>query len=143
MKYLAYIFILLLLIIYCFSIYIARDFYPFFQISSQLTPTKSIVDNTVSITGFILTALGFIFVAFQVTALAKQINKQEEQFHKDSEFKIFLEATKMLTAFENKDNATAQISAMYILYDYAKKYPNNIEKVIHILNRFPVLILLT
>jgi hypothetical protein len=110
----------------------------YFQAGFVPTPDKDIVNYIVSIVGFLLTALSFLFVVFQVTALAKQINKQEEQFHKDSEFKIFLEATKMLTSAENKNSATAQISAMYLLYDYAKKYPNNIEKVIHILNRFPV-----
>ena len=84
-----------------------------------------------------LTALGFLFVVFQVSALAEQINKQEEHYHKDSEFKNFLEATKMLTSVKNADNVTAQISAMYLLYDFAKKYPkNNLEKVIKVLNKY-------
>lgn len=103
-------------------------------------PSKHIVDYIISITGFFLTALGFLFVVLQVSALTKQVNNQELQYHKDSEFKNFLEATKMLTSTENKNNATAQISAMYLLYDYAKKHSKhdrgNLEKVMKVLNRY-------
>ncbi|MFZ2726304.1 MAG: pentapeptide repeat-containing protein [Methylococcaceae bacterium] len=100
-------------------------------------PNGTVVNYIVSIVGFMITALGFLFVVFQVSALAEQINKQEEHYHKDSEFKNFLEATKMLTSVENANNVTAQISAMYLLYDFAKKYPkNNLEKVIKVLNKY-------
>lgn len=104
-----------------------------------LIPDKPIFDYLISVIGFFLTALGFGFVVVQISTLADQTNKQEEQYHKDSEFKNFLEATKMLTG--NKYNADAQISAMYLLYDYAKKHSNkdnggNLEKVIKVLNRY-------
>ena len=100
-------------------------------------PDKHVVDYIISITGFFLTALGFLFVVLQVSALTKQVNNQEQQYHKDSEFKNFLEATKILTSAENENNMIAQISAMFLLYDFAKNYPKNIEKVIQVLNRFP------
>ena len=95
-------------------------------------------NDLISFMGFFLTALGFVFVIVQMLSLNEQIKNQKEQHQKDSEFKNFLEATKMLTSAENKNNTIAQISAMYLLYDYAKKHSNNIEQVIHVLNRFPV-----
>lgn len=160
---LAYLFIILLLVVLCFSILTNKQFFPnfvnnpiefliskttdfitivfeFFQSYHSSTPHKDIVDYIITIVGFIITALGFIFVVFQISALATQITKQEEQYHKDSEFKNFLEATKMLTSTENENNATAQISAMYLLYDYAKNHSKhdrgNLEKVMKVLNRY-------
>lgn len=109
----------------------------FSKLHVTLIPNKPIVDYLISVVGFFLTALGFGFVVVQMSALNEQVNKQEEQYHKDSEFKNFLEATKMLTSVENKDNPTAQMSAMYLLYDFAKKYPaNNLEKVMRVLNKY-------
>jgi hypothetical protein len=113
-----------------------KDFFP----KTQLIPDKPIVDYLVSIIGFFLTALGFLFVVVQISALADQTNKQEEQYHKDSEFKNFLEATKTLTSVKNKNNVAAQISAMYLLYDYAKNHSKhdrgNLEKAMKVLNRY-------
>lgn len=110
---------------------------------------KDITANTVpdfiaTVLGLSLTALGFFFVVVQISTLAEQVQNEKERHNKDSEFKNFLEATKMLTSVENKHNATAQISAMYLLYDYAKKHSNkdnggNLEKVIKILNRYATL----
>lgn len=97
-------------------------------------------NDLITFMGFFLTALGFIFIVVQMFFLNKQINNQEEQYHKDSEFKNFLEATKMLTSMENKDNPIAQMSAMYLLYDFAKKYPaNNLEKIMRVLNKYAML----
>lgn len=102
-------------------------------------PNGSLINYITSTVGFVITTLGFIFVIIQMSALNEQVNKQEEQYHKDSEFKNFLEATKILTCEENKYNANAQISAMYLLYDLAKKYPvNSLEKVIKVLNRYAI-----
>lgn len=133
-KRLAWVFILSILVIFISSIAIEIVNI----IKTMSFPNKDVASYIITIVGFVLTALGFGFVVLQVTALATQIDKQEEQYHKDSEFRNFLEATKMLTSIENKNNTTAQISAMYLLYDFAIKYPNNIEKVIHVLNRFPI-----
>jgi len=142
-KCLAWIFIFSIFIIFVSSIltneYIAFNFNILNKTNGLVNINgneKDIVNYIVTVVGFVLTALGFGFVVFQVSALATQINKQEEQYHKDSEFRNFLEATKMLTSVENKNNSTAQISAMYLLYDFARKYPNNIEKVIKVLNKY-------
>jgi|LakMenEpi03Aug12_release.lakeMendotaPanAssembly.Ray.scaffolds.fasta_scaffold574250_1 hypothetical protein len=132
-KYLLCIFIFSILIVFVSSVLTTKN------VDIKLIESnKDLVNYVVTIVGFVLTALGFAFVVSQISSLAIQINKQEEQYHKDSEFNNFLKATKMLTATDNESNATAQISAMYLLYDYAKKYPNNIEKVIRVLNRFAV-----
>ena len=99
--------------------------------------TNTHINYISSFTGFILTALGFSFVVVQISTLAEQVQHEKERHNKDSEFKNFLEATKMLTSFKNKDNTEAKISAMYLLYDFAKNYPeNNLEKVMKILNRY-------
>ncbi|EIJ43564.1 putative low-complexity protein [Beggiatoa alba B18LD] len=106
--------------------------------------TNTLTDFIASFAGFILTALGFSFVVVQISALAEQIQNEKERSHQDkerhyqdSEFRNFLEATKMLTSAD-KDNVTAQISAMYLLYDFAKKYPDNLEKVMKVLNRYVI-----
>lgn len=102
--------------------------------SSDLSDPSDVVDIIITFSGFALTALGLYFVVLQISALAEQVSLQREQHHRDSEFKNFLEATKLLIS--TKENNTAQISAMYLLFDFAKKYPENLEKVIKVLTRY-------
>ncbi len=93
-------------------------------------------NSLTSYASFFITIIGFSIVAIQIFYLGKQVNLQKEQHHKDSEFRNFLDATKMLASVE-KDNVIVKVSAMYLLYDFAKQYPdNNLEKVIKVLNKF-------
>jgi hypothetical protein len=105
-------------------------------LKTDIIPTN-LLDFIATYSGTALTILGFYFVVRQITTLAEQVQNEKERHNKDSEFKNFLEATKMLTSSENKDNFDAQISAMYLLYDSAKIYPkNNLEKAMKVLNRY-------
>lgn len=120
--------------IYIFIILIASVIASFIYFKTDVT---IIADFIVAYAGFALTSLGFVFVVVQITTLAEQVQNEKDRHNKDSEFKNFLEATKMLTSSKNKKNTEAQISAMYLLYDFAKNYPeNNLEKVMKILNRY-------
>ena len=59
---------------------------------------------------------------------------QEEQFHLSNQYGHFLETSKLLT---NKDSTIeAKISAIYLLYDYAKNYPQEVEKVYQLLSEY-------
>lgn len=99
-------------------------------------PQKIISDYIISIAGFSLTAFGFFFVIIQLYTLTRQIRSQEQQHHEDSQFANFLEATKMLSN-SHKENIISHISAIYLLYDFAKQYPdNNLEKVVKVLSKY-------
>jgi hypothetical protein len=59
---------------------------------------------------------------------------QEEQFHLTNQYSHFLETSKLLT---DKDSTIeAKISAMYLLYDYAKNHPQEIEKVYQLFSEY-------
>lgn len=63
----------------------------------------------------------------------KQLTQKDEQYIKDSQFKNFLEATKMLT---NKDSTIeAKTSSLFLLYDVAKAHPQNIDRIIQVINK--------
>jgi len=65
--------------------------------------------------------------------LKKQSDTQYKIFNGNSKFKNFLESTKMLT---DKDSTNgAKISALYLLYDTAEQYKNNISRIIQIINK--------
>ena len=64
--------------------------------------------------------------------LEKQSKTQYEIFMGNSEFENFLEATKLLT--DKEATTEAKVSAMYLLYDTAKKHPQNIERIAKILS---------
>ena len=73
-----------------------------------------------------------LYLRFKTTDDIKKL--QEEQFYKTNQYKNFLETSKLLT---NKDSTIeAKISAMYLLYDYAKNYNKDIEKVYQLLGEY-------
>ena len=62
-----------------------------------------------------------------------QLLQKDKQYLSDSQFKNFLEATKMLT---DKDATNeAQISALYLLYDVANSHPENLDRIIQVINK--------
>ena len=73
-----------------------------------------------------------LYLRFKTTDDMKR--NQEEQFHLTNQYGHFLETSKLLTA---KDSTIeAKISAMYLLYDYAKNHPEEIEKVYQLLSEY-------
>jgi len=73
-----------------------------------------------------------LYLRFKTTDDMKA--NQEEQFHLTNQHKNFLETSKMLT---DKDSTIeAKVSAMYLLYDYAKHHPDEIEKVYQLLSEY-------
>jgi len=77
-------------------------------------------------------AIYLLYLRFKTTDDIKK--NQEKQFHLNNQYKNFLETSKLLT---NKDSTIeAKISAMYLLYDYAKNYPEDIEKVYQLLGEY-------
>jgi len=77
-------------------------------------------------------ALYLLYKRFKTTDDIKK--NQEKQFHLNNQHKNFLETSKLLT---DKDSTIeAKISAMYLLYDYAKNYPQDTEKVYQLLGEY-------
>jgi len=73
-----------------------------------------------------------LYLRFKTTDDMKR--NQEEQFHLTNQYGHFLETSKLLTA---KDSTIeAKISAMYLLYDYAKNHPQEVEKVYQLLSEY-------
>ncbi len=63
----------------------------------------------------------------------KQTQTQHETFNQDKQFSNYLEATKLLTG--KKSNTEAKIAAMFSLADVAKDHPENIGRVIQVINQ--------
>ena len=77
--------------------------------------------------------IGFLILHLRNIAMTKQTKSQGEIFHKDKQFKNFLEATELLT---NKDaTVEAKISAMFLLHGVAINYPEDSERVIQVINK--------
>lgn len=77
-------------------------------------------------------ALYLLYLRFKTTDDMKKL--QDKQFHLTNQYKNFLETSKLLT---DKDSTIeAKISAMYLLYDYAKNYPEEIGKVYQLLSEY-------
>lgn len=73
-----------------------------------------------------------LYLRFKTTDEMKK--NQEEQFHLSNQYNHFLETNKLLT---NKDSTIeAKISAIYLLYDYTKNYPQEVEKVYQLLSEY-------
>jgi hypothetical protein len=73
-----------------------------------------------------------LYLRFKTTDDIKK--SHDKQFHLTNQYKNFLETSKLLT---DKDSTIeAKISAMYLLYDYAKNYPEEIEKVYQLLSEY-------
>lgn len=91
----------------------------------------------VSITQFFkglgaIVAIWLLYLRFKTTDDMKK--NQEEQFHLSNQYGHFLETSKLLT---DKDSTIeAKISAMYLLYDYAKNHPQEVEKVYQLLSEY-------
>jgi len=88
--------------------------------------------------GFLIKSIGgavsifLLYLRFKTTDDIKK--NQEKQFHLNNQYKNFLETSRWLT---DKDSTIeAKISAMYLLYDYAKNYPQDIEKVYQLLGEY-------
>lgn len=62
-----------------------------------------------------------------------QTKIQYEIFNQNRHFESFLEATKMLT--DEKATIDAKISALYLLYDVAKSHPENLDRIIQVINK--------
>lgn len=77
-------------------------------------------------------AIWLLYLRFKTTDDMKK--NQEEQFHLTNQYSHFLETSKLLT---DKDSTIeAKISAMYLLYDYAKNHPQEIEKVYQLFSEY-------
>jgi len=84
-----------------------------------------------------LTSLGAIIIGFfyyqRNSIFEKQLTQKDEQYIKDSQFRNFFEATKMLT--DKESTIEAKISALFLLYDVAKAHPENIDRIIQVINK--------
>lgn len=78
-------------------------------------------------------AVGFYLLYQRNKIFEKQLIQKDELHNKDSQFKNFLEATKMLT--DEKSTINAKVSALYLLYDVAKSHPENIDRIIQVINK--------
>lgn len=77
--------------------------------------------------------IGFYLFYHRNRIFEKQLIQKDIQYSKDAQFKNFLEATKMLT---DKDSTVdAKISSLYLLYDVAKSHPENIDRIIQVINK--------
>ncbi len=115
-------------------------------VSEYIPYTKNTIDKLASLyndkdsgVNFInvITALGaligFLILHLRNIAMTKQTEVQGDTFHKDKQFKNFLEATELLTG---KDSTVeAKISAIFLLYDVAISYPEHAERVIQVINK--------
>jgi hypothetical protein len=78
----------------------------------------------------IVTIVGGIITIYFVI---QKLTQHDKHFKQDSNFKNFLEATKMLT---DKDSTIeAKISALHLLYDVAKSHPENLDRIIQVINK--------
>jgi len=77
--------------------------------------------------------IGFYLFYQRNNIFEKQLTQKDDLYIKDSQFKNFLDATKMLT---NKDSTIeAKISSLFLLYDVAKSHPENIDRIIQVINK--------
>ena len=77
--------------------------------------------------------IGFYLFYQRNKIFEQQLKQKDEQYTSEMHFKSFLETSTLLT---DKDSTVeAKISAMYLLYDIAKKQPHDIERIIQILNK--------
>ena len=77
--------------------------------------------------------LGIFILHLRNMEMKSQTKVQYETFNGNSQFQNFLEATKMLT---DKDATNeAKISALYLLYDVAKSHPENLDRIIQVINK--------
>jgi hypothetical protein len=73
-----------------------------------------------------------LYLRFKTTDDIKK--NQEKEFHLTNQYSHFLETSKLLT---DKDSTIeAKISAMYLLYDYAKNHPQEVEKLYQLLSEY-------
>lgn len=77
--------------------------------------------------------IGFYLFYQRNRIFEKQLIQKDEQYHKDSKFKNFLEATKILT--DENASAEAKISSMYLLSDVAVAYNDDSERIIQVINK--------
>ena len=92
---------------------------------------KTSIELILKSIGFII-ATYLLYLRFKTTDDMKK--NQEEQFHLTNQYSHFLETSKLLT---DKDSTIeAKISAMYLLYDYAKNHPQEVEKVYQLLSEY-------
>ncbi len=83
--------------------------------------------------------LGLLILHLRNMEMKEQTKVQYETFNGNSQFQNFLEATKMLT---DKDATNeAKISALYLLYDVAKSHPENLDRIIQVINKQLVLLM--
>ena len=83
--------------------------------------------------------LGLFILHLRNMEMKAQTKVQYETFNGNSQFQNFLEATKMLT---DKDATNeAKISALYLLYDVAKSHPENLDRIIQVINKQLVLLM--
>ena len=79
-----------------------------------------------------------LFTLLILSIRNKQLEKQSETQYKiflgNSELENFLKASELLT----KEDSTveAKISALYLLYDIAKRHNENLDRIIQIINKF-------
>lgn len=77
-------------------------------------------------------AIWLLYLRFKTTDNIRK--NQEEQFRLTNQHKNFLETSKMLT--DKNSTIEAKVSAMYLLYDYAKHHPDEVEKVYQLLSEY-------
>ena len=72
-----------------------------------------------------------LYLRFKTT---DDIKKQSaKHFAIDNEFKSFIESTKLLT--DKESSVEAKISALYLLYDLSKIYPNKTARILQVINK--------
>lgn len=62
-----------------------------------------------------------------------ELRQREDHNNKNNEFKVFIEATRLLT--DEKATVISKISAMYLLYDIAFQSPDKVERTLQVINK--------
>ena len=77
--------------------------------------------------------IGFYLFYKRNVVFEKQLMQKDKQYSEESQFKNFLDSTKILT---DKDSTSeAKIASLYLLYDTSKRHNDNVSRVMQIINK--------
>ncbi len=79
----------------------------------------------------ILISITWYFTRYRL--IKEELQQRESHNNRNNEFKVFIEATKLLT--DEKATVISKISAMYLLYDIAFQYPDKVERTLQVINK--------